>query len=253
MTQGDETALVTGATSGMGLQFAEQLAGRGFGLALVARDVARLKDVQAQLISRYALPVEIIPADLISSEGIAAVEARIARRPIRVLVNNAGFGLKEPFDRAAIDDEDKHLDIHVRAPMRLMHAALPSMLNRGTGNIINVASVAAFTPRGTYGAVKSWVVSMSRWANTQYRPRGVHVTAVCPGFVHTEFHQRLGAGLTDVPSWMWLDADAVVAEALRDAGRGRAVSIPSFRYRAIMSANRLVPSSIAQRLAARGR
>ncbi|QPZ37144.1 SDR family NAD(P)-dependent oxidoreductase [Paramicrobacterium chengjingii] len=253
MARGDETAMVTGATSGLGLQFAEQLAQRGFGLALVARDDARLREVQADLISRYALPVEIIPADLVTHEGVSAVEARIAGRPLRVLVNNAGFGLKQPFDRATIDEEEKHLDIHVRTPMRLMHAALPAMLNRGTGSIINVASVSAFTPRGTYGAVKSWVVSLSRWANNQYRPRGVQVTAVCPGFVHTEFHQRLGASLDDIPSWMWLDAGAVVATALRDAGRGRAVSIPSLRYRALVSASRIVPSSLSQRFAARGR
>ncbi|GAB2521829.1 hypothetical protein GCM10027267_18430 [Paramicrobacterium agarici] len=170
-----------------------------------------------------------------------------------MLVNNAGFGLREPFDKASIEAEEEHLDIHVRAPMRLMHAALPPMLERGAGNIINVASVAAFTPRGTYGAVKSWTVSMSRWANNQYRDRGVHVTAVCPGFVRTEFHQRLGAGLDDVPSWMWLEADAVVATALKDAGRGRAVSIPSARYRAIVSASRVVPAALSQRLAARGR
>ncbi|WP_166981557.1 SDR family NAD(P)-dependent oxidoreductase [Paramicrobacterium fandaimingii] len=253
MARGDETALVTGATSGLGLQFSEQLARRGFGLVLVARDRVRLHEVQADLISRYALPVEIIAADLVTPEGLSAVESRVAGRPLRVLVNNAGFGLKRPFDRATIDEEEKHLDIHVRTPMRLMHAALPTMLNRGAGTIINVASVSAFTPRGTYGAVKSWIVSMSRWANNQYRPRGVHVTAVCPGFVHTEFHQRLGASLDDIPSWMWLDADAVVATALKDAGRGRAVSIPSLRYRALVSASRIVPSALSQRLAARGR
>lgn len=253
MARGDETALVTGATSGLGLQFAEQLAVRGFGLALVARDGARLKHVQADLISRHALPVEILPADLTTTEGLGVIESRIEARPVHVLVNNAGFGLKEPFESASIDAEEKHLDIHVRAPMRLMHAALPSMLERGKGTIINVASVAAFTPRGTYGAVKSWTVSMSRWANTRYRRNGVHVTAVCPGFVRTEFHQRLGAELDDTRDWMWLQPGAVVSEALSAAGRGKAVSIPSLRYRAFVSASKFVPSSLAQRIAARGR
>ncbi|SEC10003.1 hypothetical protein SAMN04489806_2593 [Paramicrobacterium humi] len=253
MARGDETALVTGATSGIGREFAEQLAQRGYGLVLVARDAERLERVQSELISRYALPVEVIVADLLEASGLESVEQRLAARPVRVLVNNAGFGLKEPFEAQPIEQEDRHLDIHVRVPMRLMHAALPGMVAQGAGNIINVASVAAFTPRGSYGAVKSWVVSFSRWANNRYRANGVHVTAVCPGFVHTEFHQRLGAGLDDIPEWMWLEPGQVVAEGLADAGRGRSVSIPSLRYKALIGLSRLAPSAITQRAAARGR
>ncbi|WP_437582197.1 SDR family NAD(P)-dependent oxidoreductase [Paramicrobacterium sp. CJ85] len=253
MARGDETALVTGATSGLGREFAEQLAQRGFALVLIARDEIRLRQVQQDLISRYALPVEILSADLTSADGVAFVERRLRDRPVRVLVNNAGFGLKEPFEAQPIEREEQHLDIHVRVPMRLMHAVLPAMLEQGRGNIVNVASVAAFTPRGTYGAVKLWVVSMSQWANNRYGQRGVTVTAVCPGFVHTDFHQRLGAELDDVPSWMWLEPEQVVREALRDAGRGRGVSIPSVRYRLLVAASRIAPPSLSQKLAARGR
>lgn len=253
MARGDETALVTGATSGIGREFAEQLAQRGFGLVLVARDESRLKQAQTELIARYALPVEVLPADLLDERGLARVEQRLIERRVRVLVNNAGFGLKEPFERQDIDAEERHLDIHVRVPMRLMHAALPAMLEHGAGSIVNVASVAAFTPRGSYGAVKSWLVSFSRWANIHYGRHGVHVTAVCPGFVHTEFHQRLGATLDDVPSWMWLDPPQVVGEGLRDAGRGLAVSIPSLRYRALVALTRFAPPAITQRAASRGR
>lgn len=139
--------------------------------------------------------------------------------------------------------------------MRLMHAALGPMLERGSGRIINVASVAGFLPRGTYGAVKAWIISFSRWANATYAPRGVTVTAVCPGFVHTNFHERLGLppGQEGVPGPMWLDAPAVVREALRDAARGRSVSIPSLRYKALIAVARMLPGPLLARVARTGR
>ena len=139
--------------------------------------------------------------------------------------------------------------------MRLAHAALGPMLTRGSGRIINVASVAGFIPRGTYGAVKAWVVSFSRWANVRYAGRGVTVTAVCPGFVHTNFHERLGLppGQEGIPSPMWLNAADVVREALRDSARGKAVSIPSLRYKLVVGLTRLVPTSLVVRAGETGR
>ena len=139
--------------------------------------------------------------------------------------------------------------------MRLRHAALPVMLSRGGGRIITVASVAGFVPRGTYGAAKGWLISFSRWANVAYRRRGVTVTAVCPGFVHTNFHERLGLppGQEGVLPGLWLEAETVVREGLRDAARGRAVSIPSRRYRLLVAASRLLPDAVVVRVAARGR
>ena len=177
------------------------------------------------------------------------------QHPIDLLVNNAGFGLSLAFERNDIDDEVRHLGVHVEAPLRLMHAALPGMLERRRGRIVNVASVAGFVPRGTYGAVKGWLISFSRWANVRYRGRGVTVTAVCPGFVHTNFHERLGLppGQEGVHAGMWLDAPVVVAEALRDVARGRSVSIPSAKYKVLVTLSRLLPDALVVRAAERGR
>lgn len=250
-----KTAVITGASSGLGAEFARQLAATGADLVLVARDTAALDQLAAELHADHGVACEVLAADLTTDAGLAAVAARVAdpSRPIGVLVNNAGFGLDLRFERNDIADEDRHLDLHVRATMHLSHAALRQMAARGSGRIVNVASVAAFMPRGTYGAVKAWVVSFSRWANEAYRP--VTVTAVCPGFTHTHFHERLGLppGEEGVPGWMWLSAPDVVREGLRDAARGRAVSVPSLRYKALVSLVRLLPSGLAARLARTGR
>lgn len=252
-----KTAVVTGASSGLGAQFARQLAARGASLVLVARDGGALEELAGRLRAEYRVDVEVLPADLVDDVGLAAVVERVGdrRRPIGILVNNAGFGLDLDFAANDIADEQRHLDLHVRATMHLSHAALGAMLERGSGRILNVASVAGFLPRGTYGAVKAWVISFSRWANAVYRPRGVTVTAVCPGFTHTNFHERLGLppGQEGIPAAMWLDAADVVREALRDAARGKAVSIPSLRYKALIALTRILPGPLAARLAKTGR
>lgn len=249
------TALITGASSGLGAEFARQLAARGAGLVLVARDRAALDEVADQIRAAHGVDVEVLAADLLDAEALAVVEERLAAGGVDVLVNNAGFGLDLAFEKNAVDDEVRHLRLHVEAAMRLMHAAPPAMLERGSGRIVNVASVAGFVPRGTYGAVKGWLISFSRWANVVYRPRGVTVTAVCPGFVHTDFHARLGLpqGQEGVPNGMWLDAATVVREGLRDAARGRSVSVPSWRYKMLVGASRLLPDVMVVAAASRGR
>ncbi len=252
-----KTALITGASSGLGAEFARQLASKGADVVLVARDRAALDAVAERLRAEFGVATEVLVADLTTDEGTDAAASRLSdpTRPVEVLVNNAGIGLDLDFAKNDISVEERHLDLHVRATMRLTHAALQPMLARGHGRIINVASVAAFLPRGTYGAVKAWIVSFSRWANAVYRPRGVSVTAVCPGFVHTNFHERLGLppGQEGIPSFMWLDAPDVVREGLRAAARGTAVSIPSLRYRAIVAVVRMLPAPLAARLARTGR
>jgi short-subunit dehydrogenase len=251
------TALITGASSGLGAEFARQLADRGADLVLVARDEEALEEVAARLRASTGVEVEILAADLTVATQREKVVKRLqdAERPIEVLVNNAGYGLPLAFERNDIEDEARHLELHVEAPMRLAHAALGPMLDRRSGRIINVASVAGFIPRGTYGAVKAWVISFSRWANVRYSARGVTVTAVCPGFVHTNFHERLGLppGQEGVPSRMWLNARDVVREALRDSARGKAVSIPSLRYKLVVGLARLVPTPLVVRAGATGR
>jgi short-subunit dehydrogenase len=251
------TALVTGASSGLGAEFARQLARRGADVVLVARDKTALDAVAARLRDEHGAGVEVLVADLTVPEQRDTVVERLQdeTRPIGILVNNAGVGLPLAFERNDIEVVARHLALHVEAPMRLAHAALGPMLARGGGRIINVASVAGFLPRGTYGAVKSWVISFSRWANVRYAPRGVTVTAVCPGFVHTNFHERLGLppGQEGIPGFMWLNAEDVVREALRAASRGKAVVVPSLRYKVLIALSRLVPMSLVVRMSETGR
>ncbi|QBR91934.1 SDR family oxidoreductase [Nocardioides euryhalodurans] len=246
------TALVTGATAGIGLEFARQLAARGHDLVLVARDRQRLDDVAGTL-RRAGVTVEVLAADLADRDQLATVEARLAdrARPVDLLVNNAGFGLKGRFLDHEVADEQRLLDVLVTAVMRLSHAALGAQVSRGRGGVLNVSSVAAYLPRGSYSAAKAWVNSFGRWAAAEYRPHGVTVTTLCPGFVKTEFHQRMGVRRGSGP--LWLDADFLVSEALADFDRGRAFSIPGRRYRAIVAVTRLVPSPVLQRLQSLGR
>ncbi|MBB6629053.1 SDR family oxidoreductase [Nocardioides sp. KIGAM211] len=249
------TALVTGPTAGIGHSFAVQLAQRGHDLVLVARDRTRLEEVAAELRTAYGVDVEVLPADLVDRASLATVEARVAdrERPIELLVNNAGFGMKERFLANPVDAENAMLDVLVTSVLRLSHAALGAMTERGHGGVINVSSVAAFLPRGTYAAAKAWVNSFSEWAANEYRPQGVTVMALCPGFTRTEFHQRMDVSQDSSPGFLWLDADELVATALRDYDRGAAISIPSARYKAITTVARVVPNRVLQRLQTLGR
>lgn len=248
-------ALITGATAGLGAEFAQQLARAQHDLILVARNVEKLEVKAVRLRQDFGIEVEVLPADLVTSDGVASVAARLtdALRPVDLLVNNAGFGLVTAFEDSPIEDEDKHLRLLVQTPMELTHAALGPMLARGSGRIINVASVAGFIPRGTYGAAKAWLISFSRSLNIRYRSRGVTVTAVCPGFVHTEFHERMGASTNGIPNWMWLEPEQVVREGLQDSLAGKGVSIPSKRYAALVNLTKFVPDKLASAVGNRGR
>jgi len=252
-TSSTGTALVTGATAGIGHVFAQQLAARGHDLVLVARDAARLESVAKELRGEYAVDVEVLPADLVDRAQLATVASRLADAalPIDLLVNNAGFGLKGRFLVNDVDSEQAMLDVLVTAPMRLCHAALGAMTERGRGGIINVSSVAAFLPRGTYSAAKSWVNSFGEWAHNEYAPAGVTVTTLCPGFTKTEFHERMG--VKRGTGFLWLDADFLVQKALSDYDKGRAFSIPGAQYRTIAAITRAVPSSVLQRFQSLGR
>jgi short-subunit dehydrogenase len=247
------TALVTGATAGIGHAFATHLARRGHDLVLVARDSVRLEEVAAALRSTHGVDVEVITADLVVADQLAVVEARLADRdrPVELLVNNAGFGLKKRFLDNPVEAEHAMLDVLVTAVLRLSHAALGPMTERGRGGIINVSSVAAFLPRGTYAAAKAWVNSFSEWAANEYRAQGVTVMALCPGFTKTEFHERME--VTRGSGFMWLDVDFLVEQALSDFDKGRTYSIPGAQYKAIVRLTRLVPSRALQTLQSIGR
>lgn len=250
------TALITGASAGLGEEFARQLAHRRADLILVARSTEVLQALATELRSEYGVAVEVLTADLSDAAGVETVAARLRddSDPVDLLVNNAGFGLPLQFADNDIDDEVRHLRVHVEASMRLMHAALQTMRGRG-GRIVNVASVAGFIPRSTYSACKSWLIGFSRWANVEYARDRVSVTAVCPGFTHTSFHERMGLapGQEGVPGIMWLDARDVVRAGLRDAALGKAVSVPSLRYKALVLLAKVLPAALTSGVARRGR
>ena len=236
------TALVTGATAGIGAAFARQLAARGTDLVLVARDEGRLR----ALADTLPVDVEVLPADLASDDGCARVEWRCGEG-VDLLVNNAGLGTKGAFHEVERADEEHLLRLNVRAVMRLTHAALPPMLARGSGAVLNVSSVAGFAPgsrAATYSASKAWVTNFSESLHLQYADQGVRVLALCPGFTRTEFHSRAEMDVSGVPGVLWLDADDVVRTGLRDLEAGKPLSVPGAQYKAIVVASRLLPTSV---------
>jgi len=248
-------ALVTGATAGIGNSFAHALALRGHDLVLVARDTARLEQVADELRATHGVAVEVLTADLTVPADLDRVAAVVGdpEVPVDLLVNNAGASLAGWFGDTDVADEDRQLDLLVRAPMHLMDAALKAMVPRGGGAVVNVTSVAAFTPRGVYSAHKVWLTNLSQWAAWHYAASGVKVMALAPGFTRTEFHQRGEMDVSGVPRWMWLDADELVGDALRDLERGKALSIPSKLYKALAFLARHAPTGIVARAAKRGR
>lgn len=239
------TALITGATAGIGAAFARRLAADGFSLVLVSRDGTRLAEAADRLKQRYGVAVEILPADLATDQGLEDVEARL-RDGVDLLVNNAGFGHPGHFLEVPVEDEVRMLKVHCEAVLRLTLAVLPGMRSRGRGAVINVASVAAFFNRGTYSASKAWVVNFSESTAVEVGDPKIRIMALCPGFVRTEFHQRASMDVSAVPGFMWLKADDVVDEAMRDLARGKLVSIPDLRYKLVVAVGRLLPRGIAQ-------
>jgi short-subunit dehydrogenase len=249
------TALITGPTAGIGLSFARQLATRGYDLVLVARNEERLRRLADELGREYGAGVEVIVADLADRAALAPVEQRVAdrARPVDLLVNNAGFGLKHRFLDNDVEEEQAMLDVLVTAVLRLSHAALGAMVERGSGAIVNVSSVAGYLPRGTYSAAKAYVTALSEWADLTYRGQGVRVMALLPGFTKTEFHERMDVSRGSAPPWMWLDADRLVRDALSDLDRGRTISVPSRRYKALAAVAKYTPSSLQARFQGLGR
>ena len=248
------TALVTGATAGIGNAFARRLASDGYDLVLVARDATRLAAV-AEDLRATGVDVEVLPADLTDREQLTQVVARLADadQPVDLLVNNAGFGANQSFVTGSVDLEQELLDLMVTAVMRLSHAAVGGMARRRRGGIVNVSSVAGFLPYGTYGAAKAWVTAFSQGLANEVGPLGVRVMALCPGFVRTEFHDRAGMDMSGMSQALWLDADRVVADAMSDLAKGSVVSVPSLTYKAVAVGARVVPPALLRRVESRRR
>lgn len=245
-------ALVTGASSGIGAAFARALAAGGYDLLLVARREEKLREVQQQAGG------EILIADLATDAGIAAVEQRIlAAGNLDMLVNNAGLGTKGRFWEADLAGQQTMHQVHVMATMRLTHAALPAMVKRDRGSVINVSSVAGFGQSGagsvSYSATKGWMNSFTEGLALELDDVGSHVRmqALCPGFTVTEFHQTLGMDVSAIPENLWWSADDIVAASLRGLARNELYVIPGWRYQAWVAIQKLLPRQLVQ-VVARG-
>lgn len=248
------SALVTGASAGIGRAFAVALAARGHDLVLVARDASRLEQLAAELTATHGVAASVLAADLLSHLGVTAVADRLAETvdPVDLLVNNAGFGTYGRFADLDVAREVEEVELNVVALLRLTHAALRAMEPRRSGAILNVASLAAYQPNpisATYGATKAFVHSFTHAVREETRGTGVTVMLVCPGYTHTEFHDRAGLGESEMPEFVWQSADTVVAAALRDLDRGRSVSIPGVLNQTAAALSSVSPAGITRRVA----
>ena len=225
------TALITGGTSGIGAEFARQLAARGDDLVIVARDQTRLDSAAASLHAEFGINVETITADLADRQDVARIAARIedAKRPIDLLVNNAGSGVRTSLLAVDTAPHEHAFEVMCRAMLVLGGAAARSMRGRG-GAIVNVSSLQSFLATGSYAALKAWVTAYSQSLAVELRGTGITVTAVLPGWVRTEWHERAGASRSSLPSFLWTNPKDVVRIVLKDVRRGRVISIPTVRY-----------------------
>lgn len=247
------TALVTGATAGIGAEFARQLAARGHDLVLVARDAGRLEAQSAALAAAHGVRVEVLAADLADRAEVDTVAARIADRadPIEVLVNNAGFGTTTSLADADTAQQEEGIAVMAIAPLVLGATAGAAMKRRGHGRIINVASLSAWITQGGYSAVKAYAKVWSEGLAGDLAGTGVTVTALCPGWVRTEFHQRAGLGASGIPGWVWVDAERCVRECLAHADAGKVLSIPTKRWKVAAFALQHLPRRAVYAISAR--
>jgi short-subunit dehydrogenase len=243
-------ALITGATAGIGAQYARLLAKEGFDLILVARNKNRLASTAKSLNKEFGVKVEVLPADLTKPVQLEKVRKRLSdsKKPIEVLINNAGFGINKSFLVSDLSDEQGLLDVLVTAPMRLTHAVLPIMKERNSGTIVNVSSVASWIAGGSYSAAKSYLTVLTESLHTELRPTKIKISALCPGFTRTEFHERGRMKMNGLPNFMWLSAEKVVRKSWRDVNAGKVISIPGWQYLILSSISRFGPRPMVRRI-----
>jgi short-subunit dehydrogenase len=247
-------ALITGASSGLGLTFARKLAQSGHDVVLVARRKEILDDVAVEIAHHHKVHAEPLIADLATDAGIETVVKYIESVPfIDVLVNNAGFGTKGIFWEADVAGQEQMHRVHVMAIMRLTHAALRRMVTRKSGAVVNVSSVAAFTVGAggvSYGATKGWINAFTKGLATELRVAGspVKVQALCPGFTITEFHDTLGMNRGLVPKGLWLQADDVVNASLQALKTGKVIVVPGWKYKFTVSVLKHLPDFLMSRM-----
>jgi short-subunit dehydrogenase len=242
-------ALVTGATSGIGESFTRLLASKKYNVVLVARDLPRLQERAQALEAKYGIKTHVIQADLATDEGCLKIEKYILENQVDVLINNAGFGTSKAFTMSTLDIEQQLLDVLVRTPMRLMHVALPLMKQRNEGIIINVSSVAGYIAGGSYSASKSYLTVLTESLHTELAATNVTVSALCPGFTRTEFHQRGKMSMKGLPNFLWLNSDRLVEQSWKDAMKGKPVSVPGWQYKLLVFVvQTLVPRSLVRKV-----
>ena len=241
-------ALVTGATAGIGESFCRLLADNNYNIVLVARDLPRLQERATQLQAKFNVETHVIQADLSTDAGCSVVEQYLASNQVDVLINNAGFGLNKAFTMSELKAEQEMFDVLVRTPMRLMHVVLPGMKQRNKGVVINVSSVAGYIAGGSYSAAKSYLTVISESLHTELAETNIKVSALCPGFTRTEFHQRGRMSMKGLPIFMWLNSDKLVAKAWSDALKGKAVSIPGWQYQILVFVIQSLPRSIIRKV-----
>ena len=239
-------ALVTGASAGLGEEFARQLSQRGHALVLVARDASRLEALAKELGD-----AEVLPADLTIPTQLTQVEERA--RSVDMLINNAGFGTFGKFHELPLDAETREVQLNIVALMRLTHAAASAMAARGKGAILNVSSLAGFQPgplNATYGATKAFVTSLTEAVHEELKGTGVAVSVLCPGFTHTEFQERANVPANEVPGFMWQNPPEVVRTALDGLAKNRAVIVPGPLNRTLGTLSSMAPHAVSRRAAA---
>lgn len=240
------TVLITGASAGIGREFAHQYAEQGFDLVLVARTEERLRALAQECESRFGISAQVLSADLVDRSALEQVAERLRSdaEPIDILVNNAGLGLKTSFTDNDLATEEAAFDLMCRAVLVLSHAAATTMRARGSGEIINVSSVASFISAGSYSAAKAFVTVFTEALSTELAGSGVSATALCPGFTHTEFHERGEMDVSYLPELAWLDVRDVVRAGIADSRAGKAISVPSAKYKAVVGLLGVIPRSL---------